>query len=94
MSKSIKEMVQSLHRSDEKQVTPQSTAQRQTYQGATTSEQKRQCYQKAMHSINDIEQQIQQIMHIIPTISDINKKTGLISSISPVLEKALNELII
>jgi len=33
-------------------------------------------------------------MHIIPTISDINKKTGLISSISPVLEKALNELII
>ena len=47
-----------------------------------------------MFKISEIESQINQIVSILPTITDPSKKTALMTSISPVLDRGLDELIL
>ena len=45
-----------------------------------------------MQKIAAIETQINLIMKMIPEIKSVGKKVGLVKSITPVIEKALDEL--
>ena len=54
---------------------------------------KPECTNSPFVKIADIESQINSIIQILPEIKSVSRKTGLVKTITPVLEEALNELL-